>query len=111
LQRSSQKKSSTKFAARLVTAHRAGPIGRLTPMAEEGRPTGITYVDAKEAIQYGGSVDFEGRKVQVVHFSDKQQLGELHTARLVLDLGDERLGLEGYFSGDEFMETGRRHLD
>ena len=80
-------------------------------MAEEGRPTGITYVDAKEAIQYGGSVDFEGRKVQVVHFSDKQQLGELHTAHLVLDLGDERLELEGYFSGDEFMETGRRHLD
>jgi len=29
----------------------------------------------------------------------------------VLDLGDERLELEGYFSGDEFMETGRRHLD
>ena len=95
----------------LVTAHRAGPIGRLTPMAEEGTPTGITYVDAKDAAQHGGSVDFEGRKVQVAHFSDKQQLGELHTARLVLDLGDERLELDGYFSGDEFMETGRRRLD
>jgi hypothetical protein len=80
-------------------------------MAEEGRPTGITYVDAKDAVRHGGSVDFEGRKVQVAHFSDKQQLGELHTARLVLDLGDERLELEGYISGDEFMETGRRHLD
>jgi len=80
-------------------------------MAEEGRPTGITYVDAIEAARHGGGVDFEGRKVQVAHFSHKQQLGELHTARLVLDLGDERLELEGYFSGDEFMETGRRHLD
>jgi hypothetical protein len=86
-------------------------IGRLPLMAEEGRPTGITYVDAKDAAQHGGSVDFEGRKVQVANFGDKEQLGELHTARLVLDLGDERLELEGYFSGDEFMETGRRRLD
>jgi hypothetical protein len=95
----------------LVTAHRAGPIGRLTAMAEEGRPTGITYVDAKDAAQHRASVDFEGRKAQVAHFSDKEQLGELHTAHLVLDLGDERLELEGYISGDEFMETGRRRLD
>jgi hypothetical protein len=87
------------------------PIGRLPLMAEEGRPTGITYVDAKDAAQHGGSVDFEGRKVQVANFGDKEQQGELHTARLVLDLGDERLELEGYFRGDEFMETGRRHLD
>jgi hypothetical protein len=48
--------------------------------------------------------------VQVANFSDKQQLGELHTARLELDLGDERLELEGYISGDEFMETARRRL-
>jgi hypothetical protein len=80
-------------------------------MAEEGRPTGITYVDAKDAAQHGRSVDFEGRKVQVANFGDKEQPGELHTARLVLDLGDERLELEGYISGDEFMETGRRRLD
>src|SRR5215208_5916230 len=95
----------------------AGPIGqasrivRLPLMAEEGRPTGITYVDAKDAAQHSGSVDFEGRKVQVANFDDKEQLGESHTARLVLDLGDERLELEGYISGDEFMETGRRRLD
>jgi hypothetical protein len=80
-------------------------------MTEEGRPTGITYVDAKDAVQHGASVDFEGRKVQVANFGDKEQLGELHTARLVLDLGDERLELEGYFSGEEFMETDRRRLD
>ena len=93
------------------SSHMPSPIGRLPLMAEEGRPTGITYVDAKDAAQHGGSVDFEGRKVQVANFGDKEQLGELHTARLVLDLGDERLELEGYFSGDEFMETGRRRLD
>jgi hypothetical protein len=87
------------------------PIVRLPLMAEEGRPTGITYVDAKDAAQHGGSVDFEGRKVQVANFDDKEQMGESHTARLVLDLGDERLELEGYISGDEFMETGRRRLD
>ena len=49
--------------------------------------------------------------MQVANFDDKEQPGELHTARLVLDLGDERLELEGYLSGDEFMETGRRRLD
>ena len=80
-------------------------------MTEEDRPTRIRYEDASHAAKHGGSVDFEGREVQVAHFSDKQQLGELHTARLVLDLGDERLELEGYFSGDEFMETSRRRLD
>ena len=79
-------------------------------MAEEGRPTGITYVDAKDAAQHGGSVDFEGRKVRVADFVDREQLGELHTALLVLDLGDERVELEGYISGDKFMETGRRRF-
>ena len=80
-------------------------------MAEEGKPTGITYADAKDAAQHGGSVDFEGRKARLANFGDKEQPGELHTARLVLDLGDERLELEGYLSGDEFMETGRRRLN
>ena len=35
------------------------------------------------------------------------EMGELHSARLELDLGDEYLVLFGHFSGSEFMETGR----
>jgi hypothetical protein len=38
-------------------------------MGEEIRPTGITYVDAMDAAQRGGGIDFEGRKVRVVHLS------------------------------------------
>jgi hypothetical protein len=79
-------------------------------MTEEGRPTRITYADAKDAAQHGGSVDFEGRKVQVANFGDKEQLGELHTARLVLDLGDERLELEGYCSIGPGQSEGRANV-
>jgi hypothetical protein len=35
-------------------------------------------------------------------------MGTQHTALLDLDLGEEHLVLFGYFSGDEFMEVGRK---
>ena len=35
------------------------------------------------------------------------EMGELHSARLELDLGDEYLVLFGHFSGNEFMEVDR----
>ena len=82
-------------------------VGRLPRMAEEGRPTGITYEDAKDAAQRGGNVDFEGRKARVVSLNAMDEMGELHSARLELDLVDEYLVLFGHFSGSEFMETGR----
>jgi hypothetical protein len=87
--------------APLVTVPRAGPIGRLPLMTEEGRPTGIRYEDAVDAARRGGNVDFEGRKVRVVSMNTK-------SARLLLDLGDEYLVIDGYFSGDEFIEEGRQ---
>ena len=78
-------------------------------MTEEGRPTGITRDDAHHP---GRIVDFEGRQAEVVSFSLNAQVGRLHSASLVLDLGDERLELLGYFSsGDEFIELGRRRLE
>jgi hypothetical protein len=43
-------------------------------MAEEERPTGITYkdaIEAAEAIPHGGSVDFEGREVRLDGFNAK----------------------------------------
>jgi hypothetical protein len=80
-------------------------------MTEEGRPTGIKYEDADDAARRGGSVDFEGRKAQVVRLTVESQVGPLHTARLQLDLGDAQLVLLDYFSGDEFVETGRKRVD
>ncbi len=82
----------------------AADVGRLPRMAEEGRPTGIKYEDAMGAAQRGGSVDFEGRNARVVSLHGMDEMGELHSARLELDLG---MVLFGHFSGSEFMETGR----
>ncbi len=76
-------------------------------MAEEGRPTGISREDAKDP---GAVVDFEGRRAEVVHFSEKSSRLALPSAQLVLDVGDERLALEGYFSDDEFIEVERERL-
>ena len=83
----------------------AADVGRLPRMAEEGRPTGIKYEDAMGAAQRGGNVDFEGRKARVVSLHGMDEMGELHSARLELDLEDERLVLFGHFSGNEFMEV------
>jgi hypothetical protein len=85
----------------------AADVGRLPRMAEEGRPTGIKYEDAMGAAQRGGNVDFEGRKARVVGLHGMDEMGELHSARLKLDLGDEYLVLFGHFSGNEFMQVGR----
>jgi hypothetical protein len=79
-------------------------------MGEAIRPTGITYEDAMDAAQRGGSIDFEGRKARIVHLSQKSGRDTPHTARIELDLGDGYLALLGYFSRDgEFMEEGREH--
>jgi hypothetical protein len=67
----------------------------------------VKYEDAKDAAQRGGNVDFEGRKARVVSLHGMDEMGELYSARLKLDLGDEYLVLFGHFSGSEFMETGR----
>jgi hypothetical protein len=85
----------------------AADVGRLPRMAEEGRPTGIRYEDAMGAAQRGGNVDFEGRMARVVSLHGMDEMDELHSARLELDLGYEYLVLFGYFSGNEFMEVGR----
>jgi hypothetical protein len=85
----------------------AADVGRLPRMAEEGRPTGIKYEDAMGAAQRGGSVDFEGRNARVVSLHGMDEMGEMHSARLELDLGDEYLVLFGHFSGNAFMEVGR----
>jgi hypothetical protein len=85
----------------------AADVGRLPRMAEEGRPTGIKYEDAKGAAQRGGNVDFEGRKARVVSLHGMDEMDELYSARLELDLEDERLVLFGHFSGNEFMEVDR----
>ena len=77
-------------------------------MTEEGRPTGIHYEVAPNAANHGGSVDFEGRKVRLVSISTKSEIHAPHPARLLLDLGDEYLVIDGYFSGDEFIEEGRQ---
>ena len=76
-------------------------------MEEQIRPTGITYEDAMHAAQRGGGIDFEGRKARVVHLSQKSGRDTPHSARIELDLG-EHLVLFGYFSGEEFMEVGRK---
>jgi hypothetical protein len=99
--------SSTKGANPLVTAPRAGPLGRLTHMTEQGRPTGIQYEDAADAAMHGGSVDFEGRKVRVLSLNSKTGTDEAPSAQLDLDLGEEYLVLIGYFWDGKFMETSR----
>ena len=77
-------------------------------MKEGGRPTGIKYQDADDAARRGGSVDFEGRRAEVVRLNVETSMGTQHTALLDLDLGEEHIVLFGYFSGDEFMEVGRK---
>jgi hypothetical protein len=77
-------------------------------MGEQIRPTGITYEDAMHAAQRGGGIDFEGRQARVVHLSQKSGRDTPHSARIELDLGEEHLVLFGYFSGEEFMEVGRK---
>jgi len=78
-------------------------------MGEEIRPTGITYEDAMDAAQRGGSIDFEGRKAGIVHLSQKSGIDTLHSARIEVDLGEGYLALLGYFSdfSGEFMEEAR----
>jgi hypothetical protein len=83
-------------------------MGRLPLMTQEGRPTGIRYEDAVDAARRGGNVDFEGRKVRVVSIKTKSEIHTPHPTRLLLDLGDEYLVIDGYFSGDEFIEEGRQ---
>jgi hypothetical protein len=79
-------------------------------MAEEDRPTGISYEDAIETARHGGTMAFEGGQVRVVDLSNKAGMFEARSARIELDLGDEYLVLFGYFSRDnKFMETGREH--
>src|SRR5918994_902537 len=79
-------------------------------MREEIRPTGITYEDAMDAAQRGGSIDFEGRKARVVHLSQKSGIAPPHSARIQLDLGDRypaHVGEEGAseeFSGGAICE-------
>jgi hypothetical protein len=80
-------------------------------MREDGRPTGIRYEAAEYAAQRGGSVEFEGRRAKVVRATVKSSIDTTHTARLELVLGDEHLELEGYFSDDAFVETGRKRLN
>jgi hypothetical protein len=79
-------------------------------MTQEGRPTGIKYEDADDAARRGGTVDFEGRRAEVVRLNVESSVGTQHTARIELDLGDGYLALLGYFSSDdEFMEEAREH--
>ena len=86
---------------------RAGPLGRLPLMTEEGISTGIQYDDALEAAKHGGNVDFEGRKVRVVSISARTGRHTPYSERLDLDLGDEYVVLLGYIRGGEFIEEGR----
>lgn len=73
-------------------------------MAQEGRPTGISYEDATDP---GRFVDFDGAPAQVVSLKADSESGALPSARLELDLGSEYVVLIGYFSNGELMETGR----
>ena len=77
-------------------------------MTQEGRPTGIKYEVADDAARRGGTVEFEGRQAEVVRLNVESSMGTQHTALLDVDLGEEHLVLFGYFSGDEFMEVGRK---
>jgi hypothetical protein len=50
----------------------------------------------------------EVRDQACVSINTKSEIHASHPARLLLDLGDEYLVIEGYFSGDEFIEEGRQ---
>jgi hypothetical protein len=76
-------------------------------MDEEARPTGITYEEAIEAAEHGGTVTFEGREAQVVGLNTKTSIEAPHSARLTLDLGDEYVVIAGHFWNGEFMEERR----
>ncbi len=76
-------------------------------MAEEGRPTRISYVDANH---HGAVVAFEGVRAEVVHPSHQSGVFTSPFAHLELAVGDERLVLRGYFRNDEFMEVERERL-
>jgi hypothetical protein len=82
-------------------------MGRLPPMEEEAKPTGITYQEAIEAAQQGGSVTFEGREARVVGFDSKSSIDEPNTSRLTLDLGGRYVMIVGHFWGGELIEERR----
>ena len=44
-------------------------------MTEEGRPIGIKYEDADDAARRGGTVDFEGRRAEVVRLNVESSMG------------------------------------
>ena len=88
--------------------HIPSPMGRLPPMEEQAKPTGITYEEAIEAAKQGGTLTFEGRKARVVSFDSKSSIDEPNTSRLTLDLGDEYLVIVGHFWGGEFIEERRQ---
>jgi hypothetical protein len=83
-------------------------MGRLPPMEEEAKPTGITYAEAIEAAKQGGTVTFEGREARVVGFDSKSSIDEPNTSRLTLDLGEKYLVIVGHFWGGEFIEEHRQ---
>ena len=83
-------------------------MGRLPPMDEEAKPTGITYQEAIEAAKQGGSVTFEGHEARVVGFDSKSSIDEPNTSRLTLDLGEKYLVIVGHFWGGEFIEEHRQ---
>jgi hypothetical protein len=95
-------------AERMDPRHSPSPMGRLPPMEEEAKPTGITYQEAIEAAKQGGTVTFEGREARVVGFDSKSSIDEPNTSRLTLDLGDEYLVIVGHFWGGEFIEERRQ---
>jgi len=76
-------------------------------MEEEAKPTGITYEEAIEAAEHGGTVTFEGREARVVGFNSKSSFDEPNTSRLTLDLGGDYLVIVGHFWGGEFIEERR----
>ena len=91
-----------------IPRHSPNPMGRLPPMEEEAKPTGITYEEAIEAAEHGGSVTFEGREARVIGFDSKSSFEEPNTARLTLDLGEEEyLMIVGHFWDGEFIEERR----
>ena len=47
-------------------------------------------------------------KQTLVRINTKSDIHAPHPARILLDLGDEYLEIDGYFSGDEFIEEGRQ---
>jgi hypothetical protein len=83
-------------------------MGRLPPMEEEAKPTGITYEEAIEAAKQGGTVTFEGREARVVGFDSKSSIDKPNTSRLTLDVGEKYLVIVGHFWGGEFIEEHRQ---